>query len=55
MAFPKKAEEDKYTKISISFEPKLADRLIKYCNDEERSMSWCVRKALDKWLQEKGY
>lgn len=52
---PKKAEEDKYQKISISFEPTQVERLTKFCNDEERSMSWCIRKALDIWLASKGY
>lgn len=55
MAHPLKAEEDKCVKISISFDPDLAKRLIKFCQDDERTMSWCVRKALDKWLKEKDY
>lgn len=55
MAFPKKADADKCVKQNISFEPKDLDRLQKYCQHEERSMSWVVRKALDQWLTERGY
>ena len=27
----------------------------KYCEDDERSRSWAVQKALDVWLTERGY
>lgn len=33
----------------------LFDRLEKFCEDDERSKSWAVQKAIDKWLTEKGY
>lgn len=35
--------------------PDLHDRLLAYCNDEERAKSWVIQKALDKWLEERGY
>ena len=54
-AFPKKNDADKCVKQNISFEPKDLERLIKFCQDEERTMSWVVRKALDQWLKERGY
>lgn len=54
MAFPKKSDAEKCVKQNISFEPKDLDRLQKYCQHEERSMSWVVRKALDQRLTEKG-
>lgn len=55
MPRPKKAEEDKCIKISISFEPQLAERMIKFCQDDERPMSYVVKKGVDMWLKEKGY
>lgn len=55
MAFPKKKEEDKHIKQSMSFPPELHKRLIKYCQDDERTMSWAVQKALDQWLKDSGY
>ena len=50
MAHPKKSDEDKYKKMSISFEPKQLNRLISYCEREERTASWVIRKALAEWL-----
>lgn len=55
MAHPKKADEDKYVKIGISLNPELEKRLIKFCQDEERSISWVARKSLEEWLAKKGY
>lgn len=55
MAYPKKKESEKCVKQNISFEPKDLERLVKYCQSEERSMSWVVRKALDQWLTERGF
>lgn len=48
MAHPRKSEEDKYKKMSISFEP---EQLISYCEREERTASWVIRKALSEWLE----
>jgi hypothetical protein len=50
MAQPKKAVADKYIKQLISFEPIQYNLLIKYCQAEERSISWVVRKALEQYL-----
>ena len=54
MAYPKKSDEDKYVRINVTMPPELQDRLIMYCQEEERTMSWCVQKALDEWLEKKG-
>lgn len=55
MAFPKKADEEKSIRQNVSLPPALQERLIKYCQAEERPMSWCIQKALDAWLKEKGF
>ena len=51
MAHPRKSEEDKYKKMSISFEPEQLKQLISYCEREERTASWVIRKALSEWLE----
>ena len=55
MAYPKKPDEEKAIKQNFSITPELLNRIIKYCQDEERSMSWVVRKAVDQWLKDRGY
>lgn len=50
----KKTEEEKFIRSSLTLPPELYKRLEAYCNKEERSISWCVQKALDKWLEERG-
>ena len=48
-------ERGEYFQRTIYFTREISDRLDKYCTDDERAASWVVRKALDKWLTEKGY
>ena len=55
MAYPRKTEEEKHVKQTLSFPPELMKRLIKFCQSEERTMSWVVQKALDKWLEDRGF
>lgn len=43
-------DEEKCVKVSISFQPDQLEQLQKYCHQEERSMSWVIRKALADWL-----
>ncbi len=50
MPRPKRPEELHNQKISISFEPDQLRELMRYCQHNERSMSWVVRKALAEWL-----
>ena len=46
----KTPEETHNQKISISFEPDQLKELLHYCQVNERSMSWVIRKALADWL-----
>lgn len=55
MAFPKKQEENKYIRVNITMPPELQARLTNYCQEEERTASWCIQKSLDEWLEKKGY
>ena len=47
--------EDKYIRTYITIDPPLRERVEKYCADEERAISWCIRKSLDEWLRKQGY
>lgn len=42
-------------KFSTSLPPDVYERLEKFCEDDERDKAWAIKKALDKWLTEKGY
>ena len=48
-------DEPGFTRLQITLPPSIAERLERYTEDEERAKSWCISKALDKWLAEKGY
>ena len=54
MAHPKKQDDDKYVRVNVTMPPELQDRLIRYCQEEERTMSWVIDKALREWLRERG-
>ena len=49
---PKKEPEKKYIKQNISMEPIQLERLIAYCQKEDRAVSWVIRKALEKYLND---
>ena len=54
MARPTKPDSEKAIKQSVSFTPDQFARILKYCQREERTISWCVRKAMEQWLEDKG-
>lgn len=43
-------EEQKAQKVSISFEPQQLKEVLEYCQRNERSIAWVIRKALAEWL-----
>ena len=49
------AEEGLYLRVNISMPPSLIKRLDKYMRSEDRNRSWCIQKAVDEWLKDKGY
>ena len=51
MANQKKDDKDTYVKTTISFEPEQYRQMISYCEREERSASWVIRKALAEWFE----
>ena len=47
----KKNEGEKCIRQNISMEPGQLQQLLEYCQKEERSMSWVIRKALEQFLE----
>ena len=39
----------------ISLPNSIIERLEKFMKDEDRNRSWCIQKAVDKWLAEQDY
>ena len=54
MARPLKDPSEKAIKQSISVKPDLLPILLRYCQKEERSMSWVIDKALREWFRQRG-
>jgi hypothetical protein len=46
----KKEKDDKYIRQNICIEPEQYKKLLEYCQREERSISWVIRKALDNYI-----
>ena len=47
--------KERSVRYSSSLPPDIFARLRKYCDDEERDLSYPIRKALEVWLEERGY
>ncbi len=43
-------DDQKAQKVSISFEPQQLKEVLEYCQKNERSIAWVIRKALAEWL-----
>ena len=43
-------DEQKAQRVSISFDPDQLKEILEYCQKNERSMAWVIRKALAEWL-----
>lgn len=51
MARPQIDPAKKKVKQNIAIDPELLDRVITYCQKEERLISWVVSKAIASWLE----
>lgn len=51
----KMGEYRKFENHRYTCPPDLYDRMVKFCDDEERAHSWVIQKALDAWLTQRGY
>ena len=54
MARQKKEPEQKYIRQNVSMEPEQMKQLIKYCQREDRSISWVIRQALSEYWVRNG-
>lgn len=52
MARPKKEDGKKNIRKDISMDPEQYERLIDYCRQQDRPISWVIRQALDVYLSE---
>lgn len=50
MPRPKRPEEEHHQKFSVSFSPDQLKELVEYCERNDRTVSWVVRRALAEWL-----
>ena len=50
-----KDPEEKSVRLNFTIPPELYERLKAYMIEEERTVSYCIKKALDIWLKGKGY
>ena len=50
MARAKVEEGKKFIRKDISMDPEQYERLLLFCQREERSISWVIRKALDCYM-----
>lgn len=46
----KKDVDKKFIRQNISMDPEQYKKLMEYCQNEERSISWVIRKALDNYI-----
>lgn len=44
-----------YKKYNITLPPSIIGRLEKYMKEEERNRSWTIQKALNEYLEKRGY
>lgn len=42
-------------RLNITITKDLMERLEKFCEEDERAKSWVIQKALEVWLDGKGY
>lgn len=50
MAKLRKDNSKKCVRQNVSMEPEQLDRLVRYCQKEDRPISWVIRQALDDYL-----
>lgn len=52
MARPKKRDEDKVVRQSVSMDPEQLRQVVAYCQANERSIAWVIKKAVAAFLAE---
>lgn len=54
MGRPAKSSEEKFVRQNISMDPAQLQQVVTYCQEQERSISWVIRKALDNYFTVKS-
>lgn len=54
MARPTKDSDAKAVRISSSISPDLMKRVEHYCQKEERSIAWVIKKSLEEFFEKRG-
>lgn len=54
MARPKKREEDKVVRQSVSMDPEQLRKVVAYCQENDRTIAWVIKKAVAAFLTEQG-
>lgn len=52
MARPKKDPNRKYVRKDVSMDPEQLNRIMDYCERTERPLSWVIRQALERYLED---
>lgn len=50
MARPKREPEKKHIRQNVSMDPAQLERVMKFCRQQDRAISWVIRQALDLYL-----
>lgn len=51
MARPKKKAEDKAVRQSVSMDPEQLRKVVAYCQKNERTIAWLIKKAVAAFLE----
>lgn len=51
MARPKKDEQDKVVRQSVSMDPEQLRQVAAYCQINERTIAWVIKKSVSAFLQ----
>lgn len=54
MARPKKDEKDKTVRQSVSMDPEQLRQVIAYCQLNERTIAWVVKKGIEAFFREQN-
>ena len=54
MARPKKREEEKVIRQSVSMDPEQLRQVVAYCQTNERTIAWVIKKAVAAFLADQA-
>lgn len=54
MARPKKREDEKVIRQSVSMDPEQLRKVVAYCQANERTIAWVIKKAVAAFLDDQA-